>query len=87
MVLFAPWRAIPAIVAESISIPWGIIKSMATMCHSIRKISRLKRRLIQRTVLEGKLNVNFMPIFLYEADTPSVYNKIRIMSFCIEAGG
>ncbi len=35
----------------------------------------------------GKLNVNFMPIFLYEADTPSVYNKIRIMSFCIEAGG
>lgn len=32
---------------------------------------------------DGKPKVNFILRFLYEADTPSVYNKIRIKSFAL----
>lgn len=36
MVSFIPWRAIPAIVAERITIPWDIMRFLGTVCRSIK---------------------------------------------------
>ncbi len=41
---FTPWRAIPAIAAEKITMPLGIMRYWGTVCRSIKSKSRLQKQ-------------------------------------------